>query len=886
MSKVLKVVGVIAGAVALVATGVGAFAVAGSALATTAGTVATIAGLVSGVASIGAGLLQKPPPARGSVSQVLIQADAPAPYVMGEGLFAGVVRHDCAYGPTLNKVPNPYRFIAALYCVAGPIHSITPYVDQGPVSSWYSGFLYSDTQLGTTPETNALVPQWTGAPGWGTASKLSGKAAIGWSFKFDKDGKRFASGLPAISAYGKWVKVYDPRKDSTFPGGSGLHRLGVETTYEWSENPALHAGTYAHGRYQNSKRVMGVGLPKEAINWNAVAGWANVCDLNAWTIYGVVYEPGDRWSNLRDICFAGGAEPAFSGGVLSFRYSAPKVPLDTITETDLIDESASVTAMASWRDRVNNVIPKYRSPAHNWELVPASPVTVPAYVTEDGEVKSEEIPFNFVKKADQAEQLAAYRLVDGRELQPITITCGPRMFAYRPGECLHLTLPSLSLDTDAIILRRDFDPARMTVTFTLIGETPDKHPFALGKTGTAPATPALKQSGEVRDEISDAVLLRTDDIADAYALALARGKVWTTPAMPSVAESNPGDTWIAPDGTFYDRVNDGGILLGGFAITLAGYRPRIAWTLAANQVLRDTLALADVAYTNANDAIDQLISLADDGLLSRNEKITKLVPESARLEDKWTSLSAIATSLSVSTTAASAARTAWLAFLAGLSPSWNNTAADTVVSRASFDAARDAYDAALYELDRAIKDKAATVATWAGVSGSGRPADNATVGAPTGTPVGSITAGDVSSTINSGGGVANNQVVTTAIVADSVTGAQQGYSPSTIIGAGVGSSFILVQYNVTLASAGDIIAWANVGQIFASGNRNFVINLNINYSTVNSVGGNVSQVGVPISGKMSLPAGTYVVSVTWEASDSTVSAPAGATSLIAMKRYR
>lgn len=515
MAKALKVIGTIAGAVALVATGVGAFAAAGSALASAAGTVATVASIVGGVATIGASLLQKPPPARGSVANVVIQADAPSPYPMGEGLFGGFVRHDCAYGPTLNKVPNPYRFIAAVYACCGPVDSITPYVDQQPVSSWYNTYLYTSTQLGNTPEAAALSPQWSGAPGWDSSSKLSGKAAIGWSFKFDKDGKRFASGLPALAAYGRWVKIYDPRKDSTFPGGSGSHRLGIESTYEWSENPALHAGMYAYGRYQNGKRVMGVGLPKEAINWQAIAAWANVCDLNSWTMFGVVYEPGDRWQNLRDICFAGGAEPAFSGGVLSFRYSAPKVPLDTVVESDLFDENASVTAQASWRERINTVIPKYRSPAHNWELIPSNEVSVASYVTEDGEKKSEEIPFNFVKQARQAEQLAAYRIVDGRELQPITLVLGSRMFAYRPGECLHLNIPSLSLDTDAIILHRDFDPARMTVTLTLMGETSSKHAFALGKTGNAPPTPALKQTGQQRDELSSTVVIGTDGLPGA-----------------------------------------------------------------------------------------------------------------------------------------------------------------------------------------------------------------------------------------------------------------------------------------------------------------------------------------------------------------------------------
>ena len=63
-----------------------------------------------------------------------------------------------------------------------------------------------------------------------------------------------------------------------------------------------------------------------------------------------------------------GAEP-IAGGKLTFRYSAPVVALDTVTADDLIDEARSVTPMLSFRDRINTAIPKYRSPAHNWELV-------------------------------------------------------------------------------------------------------------------------------------------------------------------------------------------------------------------------------------------------------------------------------------------------------------------------------------------------------------------------------------------------------------------------------------------------------------------------------------------------------------------------------------
>lgn len=505
MSKgIIKGVGAIAGAVATIATGGAALglglALGGSVI--SASSIAAVAGLVSTAASIGSQILAKPPPARGSVTNILIEPDAPSPYVMGEGYFGGVLRHDVGYGPTLKKVPNPYRFMPVVYSVGGPVESIEPRVDHGAVSGWYSGFLYTDTQLGLCPEPDALQPEWSGAPGWSANHKLSGQAAIGWSLKFDKEGKRFASGVPLLGAYGQWVKVYDPRKDDTQPGGSGSHRLGNEATYEWSENPALHAGTYAFGRYQNGKRVMGMGLPGDGIDWATVMAWANVCELNNWTMFGVVYEPGDRWANLKDICFAGGAEPV-PGGKLTFKYSAPTVALATVTIDDLTDDSRSIIGMHSFRDRINTAIPKYRSAAHNWEMVDAAQVVNATFLAEDGEEKRQVWPFNFVKSVTQAAQLASYRIFDSREL-PFTIVCKPHMRRYRPGECLHVEDAELGVDMLATIRKRTFDPVAMKVTLEMITETTAKHAYCLGLTGQAPPTPALGQTAQEMDELASA----------------------------------------------------------------------------------------------------------------------------------------------------------------------------------------------------------------------------------------------------------------------------------------------------------------------------------------------------------------------------------------------
>jgi|GEM_PF-1647268 len=517
MAKVAKTVGIIAGAVALVATGVGAFAVAGTALAATAASVATAATLVSGVSSIAASALasSKPPAARGSITDVTIRPDARMPYAMGEGYFGGAVRYQVGYGPTLNDVPNPYFGEVTVYSGGGPIEGpITPQFDFANVSPWYNSFFAFDSQLGATPEATALVPPY-GAPmpNWGANHRLSGQAAVLWNHLFDKDGERYASGLPNRGVLAKWVKAYDPRKDSTFPGGAGAHRLGDESTYEWSENPALHAGTYAYGRFQSGKRVLGMGLPVEAIRFDQIATWANDCDANGWTIFGVCFEPDDRWANLRDICAAGGGEPVPLHTGIGFDWDRPRVVLDTITQADVMGD-VEITGMQSYRDRLNTIVPRYMSPAHNWELITADPIVGSTYLAEDGEERREAWPFNFVKNGAQAGQLAAYRLANSRELYPITIPCHPRMRAYRPGDCLQIEIQdgNDTISTPAVIVNRQIDPVTLFVTLTFIGETTAKHAYALGETAVPPPSPVIGQTSQERDELAATVIIATDGV--------------------------------------------------------------------------------------------------------------------------------------------------------------------------------------------------------------------------------------------------------------------------------------------------------------------------------------------------------------------------------------
>lgn len=517
MSGFFRTIGKIAAVVATVAaiaTGFGAVAVAGVSLATI-GAVASAVAVVSNLAAGG----PRPPPARGNVSQLQIGSNLPTPVPMGRTALGGMLVSKRSYGATLNDVPNPYRATTIVLSgvridgLEATLADLNPVTFSGNAATdYFASFLYRDTQLGLSPESNELQAQWAGEPDWGASHKLSGKAAVKYSLLFDRDGKRFAAGEPAWLHVVRGAFVYDMRLDSTFPGGSGSCRINDETTWVYNANPACHAVSYAYGRRQNGVLVFGPGYSAEGIDLTAAAAWANVCDANNWQVGGVIYEPGDPWANLKYICQAGGCDPV-AEPVLTFNWRAPRVSVATITRADFLGE-ADIPAMRSSRNRKNAFVPEFRSEDHGWEFVQGDEVSDAGYVTEDGEKRPDVARFELVQDMQQAAELAAYRLVEARESDPITLPLKPRFMDFKIGQQLTVgaDLNELGLaGQDLLIIGKSPSVGEARTTLTLVTETDGKHDFAMGVTGTAPPTPTIR-ANEDMDQVAGGMPLDWDQI--------------------------------------------------------------------------------------------------------------------------------------------------------------------------------------------------------------------------------------------------------------------------------------------------------------------------------------------------------------------------------------
>ena len=570
MSKVLKTAALVVGAVALVATGISAVAAATAAAgtvasafgvaATTFTSIGALAGVAAGVLSLGASLTAKKPTAFATGSQTKFSADPDAgiPLVLGRTGTAGNIVARFGYDTADPGANDRQSFVSVLSL--GPSQAIegmtvdrvaTSFSGAGAAIGAFAGFMWMTAQLGALPEAAALG-FGTGAgtpPGWTAAHKLSGLTAATWTLRFDTHAALYQAGVPAPMWTVKGALAYDPRKDSTYPGGSGAHRMAdpadraaydaAVATWEWTQNPYLLGLRYVHGFWQRDTtdatsqwtRVMGMGAPAPSIDTAAFVDGANVADANGWTCGGVLFSGDPKWDRLKAILQAGMGEPLALGAKISCLVNAPKVSLATITDADLRG-AASCAATQPRRDRINTITPKYRLEANNWELLAGAPIGVAAYVAADRGKRSKVQECPFIQSTAQAATAVRYDIENAREFGPVTLPLGLAWMGYKPGDCVTVTVGEIGLTAQPVLLlTRSLEPVSGLVTLVGRSETNAKHAFALGQTAVAPPTPAITAT------TTPALLTMIGDAA-------------TTAAWPNV--TNPTGTRPADNATRND----------------------------------------------------------------------------------------------------------------------------------------------------------------------------------------------------------------------------------------------------------------------------------------------------------------------------------------------
>lgn len=467
-------------------------------------TLTAIGAGIAAAANIGAGLLAKKPSVASSGTQTQWNADpgAPIPIKLGRTGGGGYIVYRKASG---SGDSNEYETITTVLSL-GPCQSIdASYADKNLLNltgtaagAPYSNWMWQDKQLGLCPEPGYLNTGTGNKPGWTSAHKLSGLCAVQNTLRYDSKGDGTFMTEPQMMWVGQWLKGYDPREDSTYPGGSGSQRIDDQSTWAWSNNPFVVGLTYAIGWFQNGKRRGGVGMPFDSIDIASFVECANIADTNGWKVGGEITTSDNKWQALKAILQAGGGEPIRDGATLSCIIQAPRVSIANVGAGDLIGK-ATVPRSRRRKERLNGIVPKYRSEPHWWAQVSGTVARITEHVTVDGGERTKEIEYPLVQvengdNADQPTQLAGYDVELSRERMPIVLPLKLRWIGYRTGDCITCDIDELGLaDVQLIIIKRQLDPATGAVTLTCRTEDPDKHVRVFALTGDLPPTTAFER---------------------------------------------------------------------------------------------------------------------------------------------------------------------------------------------------------------------------------------------------------------------------------------------------------------------------------------------------------------------------------------------------------
>lgn len=542
-ATIAAIVAAVADATATTAVALGASAATATSITTAvAGAVGALgfqSGLITGLMAWGtisslAGVFT--PKIAGSNKQVDWKADpyAPIPYVVGRTGFRGNIVYEKRHGSdgkyhmttTVYGGPGPYEGMESV-AFANPKNDaeddppITVTFDtDGAVETYPFLFggnaqMWSRTFVGDFPQSaRTQPPDYVGDDfddWYDGAHKLN--ALAGFELLTANYGGVYqTTDIVTPMPIWKGGLCYDPRLDSTYPGGSGSHRWadpqsdpsGHETarhTWEWSEDPWIIGLNWALGRWVRDtttsdpwRLVQGVGARIALIDVAAWVAAANVSETNGWKVGGVVYSAdgadGDsKWQALIAMCQAGGGKPMPMGGKLSCSVRAPLVSLATLSGADFTGQTFNAKGGKPRRDRINTITPSYRSEPHGWQIVAADEIVIDAYVTTRLGIRPRAITYGLVQDVNQAAQLAYYDVADSNERGPITGTAAPRWgLGLRPGDCVTLDDPEFGMGgpVKVVVLSRSLDPMSAEYPLTFQTETDSKHALALAQTGSAP----------------------------------------------------------------------------------------------------------------------------------------------------------------------------------------------------------------------------------------------------------------------------------------------------------------------------------------------------------------------------------------------------------------
>lgn len=242
----------------------------------------------------------------------------------------------------------------------------------------------------------------------------------------------------------KGAKLYDPRKDST-AGGSGSHRWGDVSTYEWTDNPAIVRYNYRRGIWVGGQRIAGMSTPASALPLADVIAAANVCDetvaLKAggtekrYRCGGMISARSRHREVIADLAACVAGVEIDSGGEIKFAPGVAQSPVLSFTDDDLMaGEEVRTWRKRTRRELVNSVYGSFRDPAQRFDQIALAPRRSSDDITSDAGALEQTYDLDLVTSGTQGQRVLEILRRRHRHQMGVRVTLRPRYSVLEAGD--------------------------------------------------------------------------------------------------------------------------------------------------------------------------------------------------------------------------------------------------------------------------------------------------------------------------------------------------------------------------------------------------------------------------------------------------------------------
>lgn len=445
---------------------------------------------------------------RGMRLSLSLNSDQPREIAVGRAALAGSLVYHNVYGPNGND--NLELVFALSDCACDALESL--YVD-GVAQSWNSSTGEVSNYAGMT------VTFYAGNAGQSADSALvanstssrwqSSSVGVGMCYavvRMSYNSALYPTGLPRFLFVIRGAKLYDWRKDST-AGGSGSHRWGTPSTYEWTQNPVVIAYNYRRGIYSNGQRIAGMNAPATAFplaDWTAAA---NACDESVtlkaggteprYRCNGVISTSIAHQENLRDVYMTCSATEYDNGGSLRPIVGVAQTAVMSFTDDDITDDADTEIRPKQPRSRlVNAVFGSFHDPALGYQSTAAAPRLSPTDEATDGGIRLEQhYALDFVTSQTQSQRILEILRRRERRQTEVSVKVRARFAVLEAGDWVSWTSDRYGYDAQPFEVQSAIVGPDMSVTLSLREIDASVFAWTAGTDELDPLSPAALPAG-------------------------------------------------------------------------------------------------------------------------------------------------------------------------------------------------------------------------------------------------------------------------------------------------------------------------------------------------------------------------------------------------------